>query len=134
MLSRFLEQLSKDLSLEQPLAPNAEGFYSLLLASDLQISFVEKEDSSITLCASLAPLPEKNSEEFLLRAMSANLLGRETGRGVLGLDQEGKQILLVRALSGQESYREFHECVEEFANYADAWRQEVVEFGKPISD
>lgn len=128
MLSQFMQLLCVDLGIEQSLAPNEEGSYSLHLEPNLHISLRENPDSGITLFTTIAALPEQNRENFLLKAMSANLLGRETGGSALGLDKEEKKITFLCFLSGQASYKDFHDALEDFVNYAESWRQETVEF------
>ncbi len=127
-LQQFIDQLSTDMGYEQPLESNDDGSYSLRLEPDLDINVKENADDSITMSSSLAQLPSHNSEEFLLKAMIANLLGRETGRAALGIDPEGKQVVLVDFIIDVQGYRAFRERLEEFANYAEAWRQETKEF------
>ncbi len=60
--------------------------------------------------------------------MTANLFGRETGGGILGLDREGKKVTLLTFLSEGLSYRDFRDNLEDFLNYADAWKAETTEF------
>lgn len=128
MLKQFVEQLSIDFGYQQPLAANDDGSYSLSLEPDLDISLREISDSCIAFYAPVASFPSSNSEEFLLRLMSANLFGRETGGSCLGLDSDGKKVVLLNFLSGASNYRIFHDCLEDFVNYADVWRQEIVEW------
>ena len=88
----------------------------------------ENELRGITLLSSLASLPENGREEYLIRAMTANLFGAETGGAVLGLDREGKVIFLSTFLGENLSYRDFRERLEDFVNYAESWRNETLGF------
>ena len=87
MLKEFIEKLAPE-----SVALNEKGAYSLAVEPNLEISLRENVESGITLFTTIAPLPLKRSEEFLLRLMKANLLGKETGGGFFGLDKEGKMI------------------------------------------
>ncbi|MFZ0564611.1 MAG: type III secretion system chaperone [Chlamydiales bacterium] len=130
MLKRFIEQLSAEFKLEQTLAPNEDGSYSLPLEPNLNISLSESPESGIRLYAVVCQLPQKNIENFLLQAMSANLFGLETGSSSLGLDKEAKNLVLVNFIPEQLDYREFYEVLEDFVNYADAWSEEARVFFK----
>ncbi len=128
MLKRFIEQLSKDMGLTKPLVSNNEGAYLLSLEPDLQISLRENAESGITLFTVVAPLPAGKNEEYMLMLMTANLLGRETGGCALGLDKAGKHVTLITFLPEGLNYKQFHEALEGFSNYADSWREETTEF------
>lgn len=126
MLKQFVDQLSADLG--EPLAVNDDGSYSLFLEPNLHISLRENLESGISLFTVLAPLPGEKVEDFLLKTMIANLFGRETGGGILGLDKEGKKVTFLTFLPEKLSYKDFHDCLEDFVNYAEAWRVETTEF------
>ncbi len=130
MLKQFVEQLSPFLGLSTPPLPSAEGEWQLILEPSLQISLRENADSGITLTTKIAPLPLHETEEFLQRLMEANLLGKETGRGALGLDKDGKEITFTLFLPASLSYKEFHDSLEDFTNYAEVWRTETIQFAK----
>jgi hypothetical protein len=130
MLKRFLEQLNEDLKLEA-LAPNEDGSYSLRLEPALHLTLKEAAEANITIVSTLAPLPATKIEDFFLRLMCANLFGRETGGAALGIDREEKNLVLVHVLP-QLTYRDFHERLEDFANFAEAWRQEAVTYSQEI--
>ncbi|MCB1180448.1 MAG: type III secretion system chaperone [Chlamydiia bacterium] len=127
MLKRHLNQLTQEFGWD-PVARNDDGSYSLSLDPNLQIVLRENELRGITLLSSLASLPENGREEYLIRAMTANLFGAETGGAVLGLDREGKVIFLSTFLGENLSYRDFRERLEDFVNYAESWRNETLGF------
>lgn len=130
MLKQFIELLTRDLDFSEPIAPEEDGTYFVMLEPQLQISLRENVESGITLFTTLAPLPNQKTEEFLHYAMSSNLFGKETGGGFLGLDREGKQVTFTYFLPQQVTYKEFHSVLEDFANYAESWRLETTEFKK----
>jgi hypothetical protein len=126
MLNQFVEKLSKTFDLAEPLQPNNKGEYVLLLEPSLEILLRENASPGITLFTMLCPLPEKKIDDFLLYTMSANLFGRETGNSFLGCDRDGKMVTLTYFLPSEVSYGVFLDSIEEFANYAESWRQEIV--------
>ncbi len=134
VLKQFIDQLSEDMVAADSISANEDGSYSLYLEPDLHISLRENASSGICLFTPVAPLPKKKKEEFLLKAMTANLFGRETGGAALGLDREGEQVTLLTFLPEQLNYRDFHDYLEDFVNYADAWRVETTEFIEQPTD
>lgn len=130
MLKQFVDQLRKDL--DEPIKENEDGSFSLHLEPDLHISLRENSDSGISLFSVLAPFPEQKREEFLRKAMIANLFGRETGGSILGLNRDGTKVTFLAFLPAETIYRDFHETLEDFVNYADAWKTETTEFNQGI--
>ena len=130
MLKQLIDQLSSNLEIE--IIPDEAGGFLIQLDPKLQISLRENPESGITLFTSIAPVPEAGLEEFLLKAMCANLFGKETGGNVLGCDKEGKMLTMLRFLPSETTYREFHDIIEDFANYVESWRQETEEFSLSI--
>lgn len=128
MLKQFIEQLTIDMGFEQALDANEDGSYSLRLEPNIDITLRESLDSTILFYTRVTELPSINRENYLLKAMIANLFGRETGGAALGLDSEGKKVVLVDFLPEGRNYRMFYERLEDFANYAEVWRDETIEF------
>lgn len=129
MFFRSLQVLSRHLKLEKPLQSNEQQEAIVLLDPGLEIT-LKKSPDGLWLHTTLAVLPEKNRDEFLLHVMSCNLFGEETGGSVLGCDRQGKMLLLLRFILDGMDDEEFLLQVEEFANYADAWRAECIECGQ----
>lgn len=127
MLSRYVEQLIKELEME-PITSLEGGRYSLNLEPNLQISLRENDPPGITMSTLIGSLPEIKKEDYLLRLMTANLFHVETGRGVLGLDKEAKKIFFYAYLPPEANYKEFLELFEDFANYAESWREETKQY------
>lgn len=128
MLKHFIEKLITDLGFEQDLDANEDGSYSLLLEPDIDITLKETSEAFIKFQTQVAELPTSNTEGYLTKLMVANLFGRETGGAALGVDSEGKKVVLVDFLVEEQDYRIFHDRLEDFVNYAEAWRQETIEF------
>lgn len=128
MLKQHLDKLSKTLNQESLREMDEEGFFSGNFEGAGEIYMKENSDSGITFFATLSPLPQNNAETIALRLMEANLLGKETGGALLGLDKDGKNITLTSFLFDSTNYKEFHDALEDFANFADCWRDEVLQF------
>lgn len=125
---QFIHQLSTDMGFEQVLEANQDGSYSFRIEPNIDVTMRENAEAFILFHTLVADLPAQKEEEFLLNAMIANLFGRETGGAVLGVDQEGKKVVLVDSLPSNETYRTFYNRLEDFVNYADAWRLETTAF------
>ncbi len=96
--------------------------------ANMQISLRENPNSGITLYTVLIDLPLKQAEPFMHQVMMANLLGKETGESVLGLDKEGKKWVFLRFLPEGIEYKNFRDAFENFVNYAEVWREDTVRF------
>lgn len=125
MLKEFVLQLSKDLDIE-PQAERDDGSYLLTFEPNMQISLRENANSGITLAANIGTPPLKSQEDFFLKLMKANLLGKETGNALLGLDKEGKQVTLSYFILEGLGFKECREALEDFVNYAESWQEEVL--------
>jgi hypothetical protein len=126
VLKQFVEQLSRKMGFEQALEMKEDGSYSLHVEPNIDIVLYDGQKHDIQFYSILADLPQKDMEDYLLKAMKANLFGRETGESALGLDGEGKKVVLVRFLAENESFNTFYEQLEEFVNYAECWRNETM--------
>jgi hypothetical protein len=127
MLKEFLLQLSKDLNVE-PFAPNDDGSYLLSFEPNVQISLRENANSGITLHTKIGVAPLKDQEDFYLKLMKANLLGKETGEAHLGLDKESKEVTMTAFLAEGLKNKELKDRLEDFVNYAESWQKEVLAF------
>ncbi len=130
MMERLLEQLKKDLGLQDPLLPHDDGGYVLDFEPDLHVTVYQHVDEVIRLYCKLAPLPKEGCGEFLHTCMVGNLLGRETGGASLGIDATEQNLCLSYCLPSEINYREFRDAFEDFVNYSDAWRQEALVFAE----
>lgn len=123
MIERHLGQLYDEMKLGTVPPFEKDGAVQLQIAS---FSFqVVKLDPGVYLSATIAPLPTKDKEEFLLKLMKANFLGQGTGGGVLGLKEDESFLTLSLSLPYEIDYRAFKEAVEEFVNYIEYWKNET---------
>lgn len=129
MLKQFVEKLAEEWGYGDVLSSMEDGSFILPVEPSLQISLRENRDSGITLTTTLAPLPQGKAEEFLIAAMSANLFGKETGGSALGLNREGTHVTLTGFVPPDANYKDFYSLLEDFVNYAEAWREETSAFG-----
>lgn len=128
MLDQFLDQLNKELGVDGLPPSDPSGGFTLSFDPDIHITLRENAEYGISLFTTLVPLPEERQEELLLFMMAANLFGRETGGSALGLDKEGKRVTLQTFLPTGLTYKAFHDHLEDFVNYADIWKEEILAY------
>lgn len=125
MLEHHLQQLIEDLELPPPPPKDALKMIHVPFNQDLTISFKEI-DPGVFLFARLGPCPKQKREELFIYLMKANFLGQGTGGGAIGMDPEEKFLTLSLVLPYDVNYRLFKEAVEDFANFTDYWKKELV--------
>lgn len=131
MLEKLLTQLIDDLELES-IAPKDENqTFHLAINPELTLSFKEL-NPGVLLFSSLGDCPAENREDLFLHLMKANLLGQGTGGGAIGLNAEEKLLTLSLALPYDMNERAFKEKVEDFANFTDYWKEELIRYRRSL--
>jgi len=127
MLDKFTQSLAKELDLEQSLATEVPGVFVLPFEDDLNITMTEKPPG-FTLSCNLGSAKKQNEEDYFNRLMLGNLFGQGTKGSILGLSDDGTQLVLNQAIDYPIEYKEFRDIVEDFINSADYWRMESKNF------
>ncbi len=124
MLDSYMQQLGKDMELEDSLATEVPGVYAIPLDEDLNVLITEIPrgfELTCTVCDS----PNQSLEEFYTQALFANLFARGTEGCVLGLDATGEQVTLSRQIDYEINYQEFRDIIEDFLNSVEFWIDET---------
>ena len=129
MLEKHLQQLIDQLELSQMPIKDERGAYLLILSPEMQIS-IKDLDPGFFLHAPLTPLQATKREELLIYLMKANFLGQGTGGSVISLDENDKFLTLSLVLPYDMNYKNFRDSLEDFTNYVDYWREELIRFKK----
>lgn len=80
------------------------------------------EDGTVFLHTAIGRLPPNGDAALLTELLEANLFGRGTGRAVLGVDGNLREIVLHRALDmNRIEYADFTAALEDFLTRARAW-------------
>lgn len=125
MLESFLQTLAQDLCLEEfPKKENQEG-YLVTINSETKVS-IQKRDPGFCFWAPIGPLPAERKEELFLLLMRANFLGQGTGGAVIGLDGNENFLTLSSVLPYDMNYKSFKDALEDFVNYLDHWKEELI--------
>ncbi len=125
MLEQHLTELARALEMEHPPLKDKAGFFALTLNPERTVS-VKELDPGCLFFAPIGPCPEKNREQFFMYAMRGNFLGQGTGGGVLAIDENGKFLTLTLTVLSEINFKDFKETLEDFVNFADYWRQELL--------
>ena len=124
MLEKHLDQLGKELGLAVP-PPDPQNLRTLTIG---KVGVMMKElDPGIYFQALIAPVPEKKQEELFMLLMKANFLGQGTGGSTLGLKEDESYLTLSLALPYDMNYKAFKEALEDFVNFVDYWKNQVIQ-------
>ncbi|MDR3624766.1 MAG: type III secretion system chaperone [Chlamydiales bacterium] len=124
LLISFVGQLAKDIELTDIPVVDANKTYKFSFGKDLAIG-IRAMETGFYLTSYLGPCSEQNCEDFFSTLMHANLFGKGTGGGIIGLNEEGKQFTFTKKYPFQMNYAEFKSHIEDFINYVDLWQKKV---------
>lgn len=131
-LDQILDPFYKEFNLGAPPQKDNKGIYPVKLSPAYEISLQELPPR-IFFSSIIMPLSdEKNKEALFIYLMKANFLGQGTGGNVIGIDQSEKFLTLSLRLPFEVNYKTFRESLEDFINYLDYWREEVVLFERKL--
>lgn len=125
MFYDHLVKLLKELNVEGATAIPRE-LSSLSLDFDGTAIVMTDTPPGVEFSATIGEVPEEGREAIFLKLLRGNFLGQATKRACLGLDEEGKHIVLSAAIPAVRSYREFRDAVEDFVNTVAFWKREAV--------
>jgi hypothetical protein len=117
-------QLFKELNLESGELPKDLTTVSLEVeGTDVVLSDTQP---GLELSATLGDVPAERTEPLYLKLLRANFLGQATKGACLGIDEEGRHIVISQSIPTVRSYRQFHDIVEDFINAVSFWKHEVL--------
>ena len=125
MLEKLIDQLGRELSMEDIITLTEEHQYILPFDNDIEVRIVEFE-KNLLLKGVIGACPQQNTEAFLLKTMEANLFGIGTRGASIGLNQDGKVLTLSRELDYNSHFKDFKENLEDFISVIDFWRKEAL--------
>jgi Tir chaperone protein (CesT) family len=125
LLESFVQTIAQDLEMEGAPKQEDKNTFLLQLTDKMTISLREL-DERITLSSRIGECPLERREELFIHLMKANFLGQGTGGATIGLDEEEKFLTLSSVLPYEMNYKTFKDALEDFANYLDYWREELI--------
>lgn len=128
MFDQLVMQLAEELEMEVP--KKEEGnFFNFPLNPETTVK-IRQLDPGVSFWAKIAPCPTVKKEELFILLMKGNFLGQGTGGAVIALDENENFLTLSSILPYDMNYKTFKEALEDFANYLDFWREELVRHNK----
>jgi hypothetical protein len=124
LLDQYIQQLSKELELEDQLRSDVPGIFALPLEEDVTV-MISALAQGFALNCGFSHIPSGRLEDFFERVLLADLFFQGTKGAVLGLNEDGNLLTLSQNVEYQTDYREFRDVLEDFINTIDYWRGEV---------
>ncbi len=125
MLESFIATIAQDLELDETPKLVEKNAYALQLNPTITLT-VRALDPGVSFWSRIGECPHVKREELFMQLMKANFLGQGTGGATLGLDAEEKFLTLSSVLPYDMNYKTFKDALEDFANYLDYWREELI--------
>ena len=127
MLETYINQLIIDLDISEDVSTDIEGCYKIQIDKNITV-IIKTLQPGYSFTAVVSSLPKTSCEELFTYMMSGNLLGIGTGETLLGLDEQGKTVTLSQSVTYETKYQEFHNNLEDFANYVAFWQREISKY------
>ncbi len=129
MLESLIKMLAEELELDG-IPPKEDGnIYQLPLNGELTVR-IQELDPGLAFWARIAPCPKEKREDLFILLMKANFLGQGTGNSTIALDENENFLTLSSVLPYDMNYKTFKDALEDFANYRDYWKDEVIRYVK----
>lgn len=125
MLAKLIDQLGRELNMEDLINQSGTNHYTLPFEGDIQVDATQP-DHSILLKGVIGECPKQHSDAFLLRVIESNLFGVGTRGGSIGLKDEGNLLTLTLELDYNSSFKDFTERLEDFVSVITFWRNEAL--------
>ncbi|MEM7174890.1 MAG: type III secretion system chaperone [Chlamydiota bacterium] len=131
-LDPLLELFCREFNIAVLPQKDKDGVYQLPINSNTQLS-LSALDPGLYIFSKMMPIPKSTTQEALfIYLMRSNFLGVSTGGSAIGIDPAEQFLTLSFALSQDINYTLFRDSLEDFINYLDFWREEIVNYQKKI--
>jgi hypothetical protein len=131
VLETHLRRLCEELELD-PIAKEGEEFPIPINSSTLIIA--RERDPGLSFFAKIGACPLMKREDFFIYLMKANYLGQGTGGSVIALDENENFLTLSLVLPYDMNYKIFKDALEDFTNYLDYWKEELIRHNKAAEE
>ena len=129
MIESLLKTLCAELEIDSLPIKEEDGSYPFALSPEITIQ-IKELDPGLSFFSKIAPCPQLKKEELFMYLMKANLLGQGTGGSTLAMDENENFLTLSLVLPYDMNYKMFKDALEDFANYLDFWRNELIRHQK----
>ena len=118
------EEMKRDPTQQLLEIPKIETTFTLEV-QDVEVTLSD-QSPGIGLFATVEEIQtQENLEELYTSLLRGNFLGQATRKASLGLDDEGKKVILSYQPSSIRSYRDFRDTVEDFVNVVCFWKNQI---------
>ena len=133
LLEQFLTTFAQDLELGE-IPRRGEGNVYELQLNPYTVIAIRALDPGISFWSRIGPCPQVRREELFILLMKANFLGQGTGGGAIALDENENFLTLSSVLPYDMNYKKFKDALEDFTNYLDYWKEELLRHKKAADD
>jgi len=124
MLNTLISQLMSELQLDKSiLKQSPSGEYILSFNKDYSVK-ISETPQGVIFNSRMANVPAPSKEDsFIEQSMHANLFGRGTNDGVVGLTPDGDGLTFTQVFENFNNFKDFKLQLENFLNEIDYWRE-----------
>lgn len=133
MLEPLIKMLAEELELGEVPLKEGKDTWQFPLNPLLTIKMQEL-DPGMSFWARIGPCPAAKREELFILLMKANFLGQGTGGSTIALDENENFLTLSCVLPYDMNYKMFKDALEDFANFLDYWREELIRHKKAAEE
>jgi hypothetical protein len=125
MLEQLIHTLADELEFEETPKKEEGNIYHVSLNPQLSVR-MQQLDLGISFWARIDACPTVKREDLFILLMKANFLGQGTGGSTIALDESENFLTLSSIFPYDMNYKMFKDALEDFANYLDYWKEELV--------
>lgn len=133
LLESLIKTLAEELELGEIPCREENNTYLFPLNGDLTIR-IHELDPGLAFWARIAPCPKEKREDLFILLAKANFLGQGTGNTTIALDENENFLTLSSVLPYDMNYKMFKDALEDFANYRDYWKEEIIRYNKAAQE
>jgi hypothetical protein len=124
MIEKLLAQMVAEFEDPDMLVEQGNGQWQILFDEKLTLELqLTSGGEQLLLKTTLGYCPEDN--EGVMELLLANLLGEGTFGAILGLDESGSRVQLLRSFPSDLTYRDFRDMLEQFISAASYWMEKL---------
>lgn len=123
-IQEYTTQIIEQLGLVSDSYPNENKMFKLDFGGRIVVNYADLHPG-VYFVSAVGPIPERGREVVITALMHLNLLGKGTADGVIGYDEEIKQLTFSMAVPYRVQFGEFKNKLEDFVNYVELWKEEL---------
>lgn len=129
MLDKLIEDLKKEMQLDENFSTSTPGVWEIPFEGDMRVKISDLKPD-VFFHSVIGPIPLKEQERFFIYTLQGNLFGQGTLGSILGLSDDGVYLTLSRHVNYDISYQEFRDHLEDFINGVVFWQEELSTFAE----